>query len=138
MATTDRPVHRERLDELLRDGRGQLVIDGLFPDQESFAYDRVGVEACLVAVAVGTVSILVSEDLDTARDDPRTILFLDEVHMLCATANDASQLVKQDLGRGRIRCIGATTNREWRIIEHDAALARRFQGHRVPRRRSPA
>jgi ATP-dependent Clp protease ATP-binding subunit ClpA len=36
-------------------------------------------------------------------------------------------MVKSDLGRGRIRCIGATTNAEFRLIEADAALARRFQ-----------
>lgn len=65
--------------------------------------------------------------LDAARGDPHTILFFDEAHVLCSGMNDASQLVKQDLGRGRIRCIGATTNREWGAIEADAALARRFQ-----------
>jgi ATP-dependent Clp protease ATP-binding subunit ClpA len=36
-------------------------------------------------------------------------------------------MVKSDLGRGRIRVIGATTNAEFRLIESDAALARRFQ-----------
>lgn len=65
--------------------------------------------------------------LDMAREDARTILFFDEVHVLCSSKNDASQLVKQDLGRGRIKVIGATTNLEWRTIEADAALARRFQ-----------
>jgi ATP-dependent Clp protease ATP-binding subunit ClpA len=79
--------------------------------------------------------------LDQARDDHRTILFLDEVHLLCAPTNDVSQMVKADLGRGRMRCISATTTREWRTIEADAALARRFQvipvGEPSPRRSRP-
>jgi ATP-dependent Clp protease ATP-binding subunit ClpC len=65
--------------------------------------------------------------LDLARRDPKVILFLDELHTLRTPGNDASQMVKADLGRGRIRCIGATTQREFRLIESDAALARRFQ-----------
>lgn len=65
--------------------------------------------------------------LDLARRDAKVILFLDELHTLRAPGSDASQMVKSDLGRGRIRCIGATTPREFRLIENDAALARRFQ-----------
>jgi len=65
--------------------------------------------------------------LTEARDDPKTILFFDEVHQLCKRTADVSQMAKADLGRGRIRCLGATTNQEWRIIEKDSALARRFQ-----------
>src|SRR5205814_1822080 len=56
---------------------------------------------------------------------------LDELHTLRAPSSDASQMVKSDLGRGRIRCVGATTPREFRTIESDAALARRFQVVRV-------
>jgi ATP-dependent Clp protease ATP-binding subunit ClpA len=67
------------------------------------------------------------ELLDLARRDRDVILFLDELHTIRASGSDASQMVKQDLGRGRIHCIGATTNAEYRGIEADAALARRFQ-----------
>jgi hypothetical protein len=65
--------------------------------------------------------------LDLARRDPDVILFLDEVHTIRAPGSNASQMMKSDLGRGRIRCIGATTNAEFRLIDADAALARRFQ-----------
>jgi ATP-dependent Clp protease ATP-binding subunit ClpC len=65
--------------------------------------------------------------LDLARHDRNVILFLDEIHVICACGSDGSQLIKSDLGRGRIRCIGATTNSEFRALEADAALARRFQ-----------
>lgn len=65
--------------------------------------------------------------LDLARTDRDVILFLDELHTIRGPASDASQMVKSDLGRGRIRCIGATTNSEYRLLESDAALTRRFQ-----------
>lgn len=71
------------------------------------------------------------EVLEQARRDPRVVLFFDEVHTICRPGSDASQMVKSDLGRGRIRCIGATTPTEFRAIEADPALARRFQVVRV-------
>ena len=41
---------------------------------------------------------------------------------------DASNLLKPMLGRGELRCIGATTLNEYRkYIEKDGALERRFQ-----------
>lgn len=43
-------------------------------------------------------------------------------------AMDAGNLLKPMLGRGELRCIGATTLNEYRkYIEKDPALARRFQ-----------
>lgn len=43
-------------------------------------------------------------------------------------AMDASNLLKPMLGRGELRCIGATTLNEYRkYIEKDPALERRFQ-----------
>jgi len=41
---------------------------------------------------------------------------------------DASNLIKPQLARGELHCVGATTIKEYRkYIEKDAALARRFQ-----------
>lgn len=71
------------------------------------------------------------EIIEMARADARVILFFDELHTICRQGSDASQMVKSDLGRGRIHCIGATTPTEFRAIEADAALARRFQVVRV-------
>lgn len=43
-------------------------------------------------------------------------------------AMDAGNLLKPMLGRGELRCIGATTLNEYRkYLEKDAALERRFQ-----------
>ena len=62
------------------------------------------------------------------------IVFIDEIHMLmragggASGAMDAASLLKPALARGQIRCIGATTWKEYRrYIESDGALARRFQ-----------
>ncbi|MFO7760970.1 MAG: ATP-dependent chaperone ClpB [Thermodesulfobacteriota bacterium] len=60
------------------------------------------------------------------------ILFIDEIHTLVGAgasegAMDASNMLKPALARGELRCIGATTLKEYRKIEKDAALERRFQ-----------
>jgi ATP-dependent Clp protease ATP-binding subunit ClpC len=65
--------------------------------------------------------------VEEARQDEKTILFLDELHTILSQRSDASQMLKTDLARGTIKVIGATTFSEYRQIEEDSALARRFQ-----------
>ena len=72
--------------------------------------------------------------LKQLRDQPRAILFIDEIHTLIGAGAasggtlDASNLLKPALGSGQMKCIGATTFTEYRgIFEKDAALSRRFQ-----------
>ena len=62
------------------------------------------------------------------------ILFIDEIHTLIGAGSasggtlDASNLLKPALSNGTIKCIGATTYQEYRMVfEKDHALARRFQ-----------
>ena len=59
------------------------------------------------------------------------ILFLDEIHQMVGAggaegAIDASNMMKPALARGELRVIGATTLDEYRKIEADPALERRF------------
>ena len=62
------------------------------------------------------------------------VLFIDEIHTIIGAGStsgsplDASNLLKPALARGTIRCIGATTHKEYNNnFEKDRALARRYQ-----------
>jgi ATP-dependent Clp protease ATP-binding subunit ClpB len=60
------------------------------------------------------------------------ITFIDELHTVVGAggaegAMDAANMLKPMLARGQLRMIGATTLAEYRNIEKDAALERRFQ-----------
>jgi ATP-dependent Clp protease ATP-binding subunit ClpA len=72
--------------------------------------------------------------LKQLKDQPNSILFIDEIHTLIGAGAasggtlDASNLLKPALSSGQLKCIGATTFTEYRgIFEKDAALSRRFQ-----------
>ena len=60
------------------------------------------------------------------------ILFIDEIHEIVGAGNaeggmDAGNIIKPALDRGELQLVGATTIKEYRDIEKDSALARRFQ-----------
>ncbi len=67
------------------------------------------------------------------KSDGQIVLFIDELHTLMGAgasegAMDASNLLKPALARGELRCVGATTLKEYKKhIEKDAAFERRFQ-----------
>ncbi len=65
-----------------------------------------------------------------SRND--VILFIDEIHEIVGAGNaeggmDAGNIIKPALARGELQLVGATTIKEYRDIEKDSALARRFQ-----------
>jgi ATP-dependent Clp protease ATP-binding subunit ClpC len=69
--------------------------------------------------------------LQEAADADNVVLFLDELHTVLGAGNaegsmDAANMLKPLLARGELRVIGATTLGEYRSIERDGALARRF------------
>jgi ATP-dependent Clp protease ATP-binding subunit ClpB len=74
---------------------------------------------------------------EVKQADGRIILFIDELHTIVGAgkgegAMDAGNLLKPQLARGELRCIGATTLDEYRKhIEKDPALERRFQPVKV-------
>ncbi|MFD1388667.1 AAA family ATPase [Oceanobacillus oncorhynchi subsp. oncorhynchi] len=61
------------------------------------------------------------------------IVFIDEIHLLVGAGTaessqmDAGNILKPALARGDLQVIGATTLKEYRQIEKDAALERRLQ-----------
>ncbi|SDX02815.1 ATP-dependent Clp protease ATP-binding subunit ClpE [Marininema mesophilum] len=66
------------------------------------------------------------------QERQQIILFIDEIHQLVGAGSaegsqDAGNILKPALARGELQVIGATTLKEYRQIEKDAALERRFQ-----------
>ncbi|MEH7177371.1 ATP-dependent Clp protease ATP-binding subunit [Neobacillus vireti] len=66
------------------------------------------------------------------QDRKNIILFIDEIHLLVGAGSaegsmDAGNILKPALARGELQLVGATTLKEYRQIEKDSALERRFQ-----------
>jgi ATP-dependent Clp protease ATP-binding subunit ClpA len=72
--------------------------------------------------------------LHALEEQPHAIMVIDEIHTIIgagATSGsnmDAANLLKPILSKGKLRCIGSTTFKEYRTyFEKDRALLRRFQ-----------
>ena len=72
--------------------------------------------------------------LTEIRFNPNIVLFIDEIHTMVGAGGtysgtlDVSNLLKPALANGEIKCIGATTYKEFQnVLEKDTALLRRFQ-----------
>ncbi|HLD71241.1 MAG TPA: ATP-dependent Clp protease ATP-binding subunit [Candidatus Peribacteraceae bacterium] len=69
---------------------------------------------------------------EATKSENQIILFIDEMHTVVGAGSaegslDAANILKPALSRGTLRVIGATTVDEFRTIEKDRALERRFQ-----------
>ena len=72
--------------------------------------------------------------IEELAEDANTIVFIDELHTVVGTGGssesggmDAGNILKPRLARGDLHMVGATTLKEYRSIEKDSALERRFQ-----------
>ncbi|MDX2597011.1 MULTISPECIES: ATP-dependent Clp protease ATP-binding subunit [Streptomyces] len=124
------------------EGLAQRIVDGDVPD---ILTGRRVVALDLTGVVAGTryrgdfeerLNNIVEEI--RAHSD-RLIVFIDELHTVVGAggggeggAMDAGNILKPALARGELHIVGATTLEEYRRIEKDAALARRFQPILVP------
>ena len=119
----------------IAEGLAQRIISGNVPEllkeKEVFTLDM----GSLVAGAKyrGDFEERLKKIMDEVKADKNIILFIDEMHTLIGAGSaegslDAANILKPELARGDIQCIGATTLDEYRKhIEKDAALERRFQ-----------
>ncbi len=124
------------------EGLAQRIADGDVPD---VLLGRRVVAMDLTAVVAGTRYRGDFEERMTAIVDEirshsdRLIVFIDELHTVVGAGGggeggsmDAGNILKPALSRGELHVVGATTLEEYRKIEKDAALARRFQPILVP------
>ena len=76
------------------------------------------------------LSIVISEVVEATQKGP-VVMFIDDIHNLCPpppAGNNGAAILKPALGRGLLRCIGASSVDKFKkSIEQDAALERRFQ-----------
>ncbi|HWK78454.1 ATP-dependent Clp protease ATP-binding subunit [Microbacterium sp.] len=118
------------------DGIAQAIVDGAVPAQ--LAGRRV-ITLDLPGMLAGTryrgdfeERLTKTMDEIAARKD-EVIVFIDEVHTVVGAggagdgAMDAGNILKPRLARGDLHMVGATTLKEYRQIEKDPALERRFQ-----------
>lgn len=112
-------------------------------DVPPFLLDKTIYELDMALVVAGTTfrgefEARLKDILQVAKEDPKIILFIDEIHTIVGSGNtngslDAANILKPALSRAELQCIGATTFPEYKkYFEKDAALERRFQPIRVP------
>ncbi|SMH45850.1 ATP-dependent Clp protease ATP-binding subunit ClpC [Rathayibacter oskolensis] len=122
------------------EGLARAIVAGEVPEQ---LRDKRVVSLDLPAMLAGTrYRGDFEERLTTTMDEiaahaGELIVFIDEVHTVVGAGGageggmDAGNILKPRLARGELHLVGATTLKEYRTIEKDPALERRFQPVRV-------
>ncbi|WJL96069.1 ATP-dependent Clp protease ATP-binding subunit [Microbacterium sp. ET2] len=122
------------------EGLAQAIVSGSVPEQ---LRDKRVIALDLPAMLAGTryrgdfEERLTSTMDEIAARSRELIVFIDEVHTVVGAggggegAMDAGNILKPRLARGELHLVGATTLKEYRTIEKDPALERRFQPVRV-------
>ncbi|MBR5985205.1 MAG: ATP-dependent Clp protease ATP-binding subunit [Clostridia bacterium] len=119
----------------IAEGLAQRIADGRIPEilngTRIMSLDIPGMLAG--AKYRGEFEERVKSMITEVKEAGNIILFIDEMHTMVGagageSSIDAAAIMKPALSNGDIRCIGATTLREYhKYIEKDAALERRFQ-----------
>ncbi|HMA54462.1 MAG TPA: ATP-dependent Clp protease ATP-binding subunit [Acidobacteriota bacterium] len=115
------------------EGLAQVIVsEGVMPELKGKRIRTVEMVAVVAgAQLLGQFEQKLQTLIKEAETDPHLILFIDEIHTLMGArggAMGAADILKPALSRGKMKCIGATTQEEYRKhFEKDKALARRFQ-----------
>lgn len=115
-------------------GFAKMIIEGKVPHQlEGVTVYSVDLPGMLAGSKYrGEFEAKIKALLDGVKDQ-KVILFFDEIHTIVgagATSGgsmDAANILKPYLTDGNIKFVGATTYKEFKNIEKDSALMRRFQ-----------
>ena len=125
----------------IAEGLARRIIEGNVPDLlKEFTVYSLDMGALLAGTKYrGDFEQRLKAVLKQLVENPKSILFIDEIHTIIGAGAasggtlDASNLLKPALSTGALKCIGATTYTEYRVIfEKDHALSRRFQKIDVP------
>lgn len=124
-------------------GVGKTAIVELFAERIAnkdvpfifYDYEIIGVDIAKMLAGAkfrGEFELRLSRLLDQILEENNIIIFFDELHVLKGSgttdgALDAGNILKPALSRAGFRCLGASTPKEYKKIEEDAALNRRFQ-----------
>ncbi|WDM84942.1 AAA family ATPase [Ehrlichia sp. JZT12] len=118
------------------EGLALKIIEGDVPDQlKRMVIYSLDMGALLAGTRYrGDFEERIKSVIKAIETRENAILFIDEIHTIVGAGStsggslDASNLLKPALARGTLRCIGATTYKEYNNnFEKDRALARRYQ-----------
>lgn len=116
------------------EGLAQKIVDGDVPQKlMSKKVIRLDVVSLVQGTGIrGQFEKRMRQLMNELKQSKDTILFIDEIHEIVGAGSaegsmDAGNALKPALARGELQLIGATTLNEYRKIEKDSALARRFQ-----------
>lgn len=122
------------------EGLAQRIVSGKVPE---FFKNKEVVEINMGVLVAGTTfrgdfEKRLKSIVEEAKKNPDLILFIDEIHTILGAGEtsgsnlDAANIMKPALAKGELRCIGATTLKEYQnYFQKDSALDRRFTKVRV-------
>lgn len=116
------------------EGLAERIVEGNVPEKlTNKQIIRLDVVSLVQGTGIrGQFEQRIQQLMKEVQSNPDIILFIDEIHEIMGAGNaeggmDAGNVLKPALARGDFQLIGATTLNEYRDIEKDQALARRFQ-----------